>query len=421
MQKDTPSRLRTSVEYHIGLIGIPTDTRRFIFTHFNFLLFTTIPGVFINTFFFRQDGRISTIAVYNSIVCFGTAMCMHLSSRISLKKSPAFVMRIGIAIYNVFYIVLLLLQHDAAHYTVLLGLLNAVASGFYWQGYNEMVKLCTEEGNLDRTVSLIGLANSVVTLVIPLFSGLVITYCPGMTGYTIIFVLSFISSLYTTYLSTKLENKKIHGVSNIPAVYRYIFTHRRVLAGDCAELLRGIRNSAFPIFLSIIFFKFVTNEALLGVNNMLCGVVSIVAYIAAGKVVRPGNRLKSLLYATLITVVIFLPLFFVMNAAAVFVLAIVNAFVCAFIDNPAFAVFYALFDEPAEGITFSQIMATHEVFFATGRVIGFVLLTVLSATSFMLASFVLIENVSLVGTWAILHFWGGLKEPCKTGELAAEK
>ena len=51
-------------------------------------------------------------------------------------------------------------------------------------------------------------------------------------------------------------------------------------------------------------------------------------------------------------------------------LAIVNAFFCAFIDNPAIGVLYSTFEKPIEGITFSQIMSVHEIFFATGRCIG---------------------------------------------------
>ena len=163
--------LKVSFAYHLGLTDIPKKTQKFIFTHFNFVLFTTIPGVFINTFFFRQDGRISTVAIYNGVACFGSAVVMHLSSQISLKKSPVFVLRIGVAFFNIFYIALLLLQNNAAKYMLLLGVLNAVASGFYWQGYNEMVKLCTNESIFDRTVSLIGLSSAVVTLVVPIVSG----------------------------------------------------------------------------------------------------------------------------------------------------------------------------------------------------------------------------------------------------------
>jgi MFS transporter, YQGE family, putative transporter len=405
MQNEKLSRLKISLEYHTGLAEIPAATKKFIFTHFNFLLFTTIPGVFINTFFFNQDGKISTVSIYTAITCFGMALVMHISSQISLKKSPAYVLRLGVAIFNIFYITLLLLQSNAAKFMILLGILNAIASGFYWQGYNEMMKLCTSEGIFDKTVSLIGLAGAVVTLVIPLISGLIITYCPGQIGYTIIFAISFVFSLYTTYLTTQLEKSKIAGKSNLKGVYRYIFTNKSVLAANFAELMRGIRNSAFPLFLTIIFYKLVSNEALLGVNNMLCGLASILSYIIAGRVLRPGNRLKSILTACLISIVLFLPMFYSMNPAVIFVLAIVNACICAFIDNPAIAFFYSLFEKPIDGITFSQIMSVREIFFATGRAIGLVLLIIFSRSNLMLAIFVLLLNISIIFSWALFRFF----------------
>ena len=413
MQSEILTRLRASFEYHTGLMEIPKNTKKFILTHFNFLLFTTIPGVFINTFFFRQDGKISTVAIYNAIMVFGLSLVMHISSKISLKKSPVFVLRIGVAVFNVFYITLLLLQNNAARFMPLLGILNAIACGFYWQGYNELVKLCTDENTFDRTVSLIGLSNAVVTLVVPILSGLLITYCPGQLGYSLIFALSFISSLYTTYLTTRIDKVKITGQSNIPGAYRYIFTNKRVMYATFGEVMRGIKNMAFPLFLNIIFFKLVSNEAILGVNNMLCGFASIISFIIAGKLIRPGNRLKCILTSSLISIVLYLPLFFYMNSALIFILAIVNAFISAYIDNPAIAIFYALFEKPVEGIAFSQIMAAREVFFAVGRVIGLVLLIIMAQSTFTLALFAFILNFSTALTW--VFYRAAAKENNKGG------
>lgn len=396
MHKENLSKLKTSVFYRLGFSSLPDNTRKFIYTHFNFLLFVTIPGVFINTFFFRQDGSIATVAIYNGVCCFGCALVMQVTSRISLKRTPVFVLRVGVVIYNVFYITLLLLQGDAAKYMLLLGAINGVAAGFYWQGYNEMVKLCTHAGIFDKTLSLIGLSSSVVTLVIPILSGFLISYCPGGLGYTIIFILSFVSSLYTAYLTTGLKNMKSPGKSNLSGIYRYIFSNKRILALQIAELIRGVKNIAFPLFLSIIFFKIVANEAALGVNTMLCGLASIVSFILAGRLVRPDNRVKYILGFSLISIVLFLPLFFIMNSYIIFLLAIVNAFVCAFIDNPALGVLYDSFDNPPEGLTFSQYMAAHEIFFSAGRWIGFILLILMSGNMFLLAVFALIANLSPV-------------------------
>lgn len=397
------NRLKVSFEYHLGLIGIPANTKKFIFTHFNFLLFTTIPGVFINTFFFRQNGSIATVAIYNAICVFGSALVMQISSQISLKKSPVFVVRIGVLTYNVFYVSLLLLQKNAVEFMPLLAIMNAIASGFYWQGYNELMKICTSEDNFDRTISMMGLANAVVTLVIPIISGLLITNIGGKLGYSIVFALSFIFSIYTTYLSTRIEKAKIHGKSNLKIVYKHILTDRKSLEVYSAEMFRGIRNMAFPLFLSIIFFKFVSNEALLGVNSMLCGFAAMFSYIIAAKIVNQNNRLKFIISASLISLVVSIPLFRGINTMAVFLLAIFNSVIATYIDNTSVAVFYSTFKETRSDINFSQIMAAREIFFGAGRVIGYVLLILLSGSTFNMAMLVLIFNVSPIITWVLFR------------------
>lgn len=417
MHKENLSKLKTSFSYRLGLLSLPDNTRKFIFTHFNFLLFVTIPGVFINTFFFRQDGSIATVAIYNGVCCLGCAIVMQFSSRISLRRTPVYVLRVGVVIYNVFYVVLLLLQGDAAKYMLLLGAINGIASGFYWQGYNEMVKLCTHDGIVDKTLSLIGFSNAIVTMIIPIISGLLISYCPGGFGYTLIFILSFLFSLYTTYLTIGLKDIKAIGKSNLPGIYRYIFTDKRILVVQIGEFIRGIKNTAFPLFLNIIFFKFVTNEAALGVNNMLCGLASVVSFFLASRLIKAENRLKYMLGYSLISILLFLPLFFIMNSGVLFILAIVNAFVGAFIDNPAIGVLYSAFESPAEDCTFSQYMAAHEMFFAAGRWVGLILLIVLSNSVLLLAVFALIGNFSTAITAVVFKFF---VKPAQIDKVEAE-
>ncbi|HEX2937636.1 MAG TPA: hypothetical protein VHO66_01800 [Ruminiclostridium sp.] len=405
MQKKLITRIKTNFQYQTGLFEIPTVTKKFIWTHFNFFLFTTIPGIFINTFFFRQDGKISTVSIYNAVVVFGLALTMHISSQISLKKSPAYVLRIGVILFNFFYIALLLLQNNAARYILLLGALNAIASGFYWQGYNEMLKYTTSERIFDKAISLIGTGNSVVNLAVPVVSGVIISNCAGTLGYTIIFGLSFLFSLYTTYLTTRLSVEKINASSNLTGVYRFIFTDKNALMLFIAEAFRGVKSTAYPLFLSVIFFKLLKNEAILGINTTLCGLVSVLSYIIAGRLIRPNNRLKCIFLSTVISTVLSLPLLFFMNSAILFILSIVNAIIIAFLDNPTVGIFYNHFDKPARGITFSQIMSVREIFFALGRVAGLIMFINFSASSVMLAVFALVMNASTIVTWLLYKFF----------------
>lgn len=402
MQNRFKTKLAANMEYRLGIVSIPPITKKFIWTHTVFMLFTTIPGIFINTFFFRQNGSIWTVSIYNAISAFGSALTMHLSSQISLKKSPVYILRIGVFLFNIFYVSLLLLQDRAADYMILLGIINAVASGFYWQGYNELVKITTDDGIFDKVVSIIGLGSSVVNLIVPVMSGFVISKFVGRSGYTVIFGISLLFSIYTTYLTVRIGNIKIEGSSNLHGVYRYIFTNRNVLRIYISEIFRGIKNLSFPLFLSIIFFKFVTNEALLGVNTTLCGFISILSFIAEGRIIRQHNRLKSIFISTVFSILISLPLLFCINPVILFMLAMLNAAISAFLDNPAVGVFYNMLGSPKQGIAFSQLLSVREIFFAAGRVIGLVMLILFSGSDMMFAAFAIIVNGATFIMWFLL-------------------
>lgn len=381
----------------IGFSTLPKATQKYILTHFNFLLFTTIPGVFLNTFFYNQDGKISTVAIFTAITSFGLAVVMHLASIVSIKTSSSTVIRIGVALYNVFFIFLLLFRDHAAENVILLSIINAVANGFYWQGYNELARTLTTEGNFDKTISLLGMVTSVVNLIIPMISGSIIMSCPTKDiGYTVIFVLSFLFSLFTTYISFKLQKQKSNETSNIPGMYKFIFTDKTAALTCAAEFTRGIRNSSFPIFLSIIFYRQVMNEGLLGINTTLSGLVAIISFLAASKILRPSNRVKYIYIASFLSIALFLPLFISASPVVLFILTLVNALVSAFIDNPSIGIFYTIFRDLKDKVSFAQLMSGRELFFGLGRAAGLFILVAFSQSDFLLALFALIANSALL-------------------------
>jgi YQGE family putative transporter len=397
-------RIKGAVADALGLYELPVGNKIFLATHFNFLLFTAIPGVFINTFFFRQDGKISTVAIYTAICCFGTAVFMQLSSYISIRKSPVFVMRVGVVLFNIFYVALLLLQNRAVHFMPLLGLLNAFASSFYWQGFSTLMQDLTNSNNLNKTISVIGICNAVVSLVIPGLSGFVITRFNGSTGYMVIFMCSFVVSLFTTYLTTRIPYVKHNIKSNLFNTYVKVFRTRSWLLMFLSEFFRGMRDVSFPLFLSIVYFKLIENEGILGLNTMVCGLASIIAFYIAGKFIKENNHLKFVLVSSSVVLILFLILFLRMDATIIFIASIFNAILTVGIYTPSMSTLFGMFDNLEGDFNFTQIMAVHEIFLATGRVIGFTVVILLSFSSNMYVYGFLLLNLSAIIAGILLKF-----------------
>lgn len=378
----------------LGADALQEQTLRFVWTHVNFLLFTAIPGVFINTFFFRIDGRISTVAVFNAVSLLGSALVMQFSSTLSLRVSPVTILRIGIGLYNLFYVTLLLLQTQAVHYMLLLAALNAIATGFYWQSYNILLRRFSDNETLDRVISIFGMASSVVTLLVPIVSGYIIARSGSLFGYTVVFLLAFLSSLYTAWCSTRIGRFKLNAKSTLGPTYRRIFTDRVWRLSYFADFFRGLRDAAFPLFLTIVFYQFVTNEALLGVNNTVCGLAGLIFFYFGGRYIRPHNRIRVILLTSLFLTACFAMLFFKTSAFVIFLLSVLNALYGPMIANPAVATFYYYVNDEGGRLNNAQIMAAREVFFSGGRAVGLVLLILVFSHTALLPAGLLALNLA---------------------------
>lgn len=373
-------RLKNAAGNALGLYELPMGNRRFLLTHMNFQLFTAIPGLFISTFFFRQDGRFSTVIIFNAITLFGSALTMQLTSYLAIRKTPLFVLRAGIFLFNVFYVALLLLQSRALQFMVLLAILNAVANGFYWEGYNIFLRNFTKDAIFNRTVSLVGISGSVISLIVPTLSGLVIAAFPNMLGYTVVFAVSFLFSLYTTYLSSKVPKFRLDARPDLALAYRRVMRTRSWLTLFISEVFRGMRDTSFPLFLNLIFFKYVTNEALLGGYSTICGIAATISFYISGSIlrIRPGNRIRCIAVSAGILFVTGLAAFFRLDVWVIFAISIVNSLCVTYIQNPSIASVYSMFENLRGELNFAQIMAVREMFYASGRVIGFVMLIALT-------------------------------------------
>jgi YQGE family putative transporter len=92
-----------------------------------------------------------------------------------------------------------------------------------------------------------------------------------------------------------------------------------------------------------------------------------------------------------------------MNATIVFVLAIINAFVSTYIINPSIAIFYSAFKRTSSEINFAQIMASREIFFGAGRVVGLMMLVFLSKDMFTLAIAAVLMNLFPIVSYALFR------------------
>lgn len=413
--------LKYAASNALGLQELSVANKSFIITHVGFLIFSTLPGLFVNTFFYRQDGRISTIALYSAICWLGIAFFMQFTSFIMLKTSAVFCLRVGVIIFNLFYLVLLLLQQNAVHYIFVLGLLSALASSFYWQSYLKLLQDFTDTGSMNRTLSILSLAGSAASLVLPMVSGVVISNLPGSLGYYAVFSISFVFSLVTAFLTSRIPVSRVKYRSNLILTYKTLLRAKSARLMMIGEFTRGMRDVVFPLYISMVFFKVVENEAILGLNTMVSGLGGVISCYLAGRYINEGNKLKFLMITPIIMLVVALPTFIAVTSTVLFVLAAVNTFLAVFISNPAMSTMFNMFKRFDKDFNTPQIMAVREVFLESGRSLGLLIFVLLSANAGQYAIAFLLLNLTAVLN-ALIVKWSvheGHREQLRTEQVAS--
>jgi YQGE family putative transporter len=161
-----------------------------------------------------------------------------------------------------------------------------------------------------------------------------------------------------------------------------------------SETVRGMRDAAFPVFLSIVLFKFIENEAYIGLNTMICGLASAVSFYFAGRLIKENNRVRCVLISSGVLFILYLAVFLRVNATVIFILSVANSMLATYILNPSMAALFSMFKDVGEDANFPQLMAAHEMFLAVGRVIGFIVIIVLSYNTGVYVYAFLLLNLS---------------------------
>ena len=368
--------------------------------HLAYNLYANLQGQYISTLLMRSTGGDGDIVKYYNMICFamnGISMCV--ASAFVRKRSVTAGTRLGLVFYMTGTGMFLLFMHRLAPVMPLIALVNATGGGFYWIAYSMILSAYTEDGNRDRAMGFLSVICGVVAMVIPLVSGVILSAFGGsMAGYYLVFGMSFAMAVFTLLLSRKQQtllapSRETHFRQALRAV---IATPLWRLALG-AELLKGIREGTFAFFLNLLLFSLVSNEAVIGVNTVLVSLVSILAASLIGRLVRPGNRIRSMLISVTVMMAGIVMLFVSLNPVTIILFNILNSFVSLFLLNPAGSIFLMVVQKaPGAREMQSEIFGIREVWLNVGRIIGIVVTMVMPQSS--------LGNVAAMAILTVLQY-----------------
>ncbi len=373
------ARVRTAV----GGDSLGNTYYRFLLVHTGFIIFTGLPGVFINTFLMSQTSNMDVVLVYNMIAIMGTALGMFLSAAIVHRFHSGLASIIGIFGFDLLYLQLILFNTHAAEYVILLGLTNGIASSFYWISYSQLLTEYTDLKNRDSGMAIVSIMSSIVNLIVPLIAGTMISSMGQVLGYNSVFGLAFVIGLITSVGAIRLPKPKKDKVHvRHKEAFRFVVHSKILQFGLLSEGCKGIREGAFGFIISILLYRLIKSEILVGFNTFLSSAAAILSFLIISKKIGSSNRIKYMEISVYVLLAFSIVNVFTISPVALIVFTVVNAFFSGFIVNSSFATFLdALQILPHALELRPEFFAQKELCLALGRCFGILIIMLIDHLS----------------------------------------
>lgn len=349
------------------------------------MIYTTLESVFVNTLLYKISSEMSYVMLYRGITYVAAAVAMHIAAYISKKLSPIWVVRLGAMLYLVMYMLLFFGMDNMEVVRHPLAVLSGAAGAFYWSGHNALVLGYTNRQNRDVGISILGMISGIITLLVPVIAGFVISGMPGIWGYRVMFGMGMLAVAVQVYFSFRLaplpqRGKKRSYFGLALQLIRQRSAYRLMLL---YEVFRGCRDGVFAFILNMLLFEIITNEGLTGVNTFLTGIMAILGSYVYGKLVTPDKRTRFMVLSTTVLLLTGSILYAAMNVGTLMFFTVVNAFFQLFFINICNNSTYDLTSHSRTARRCSSEMyAIREIALATGRLIGLGVMSAFPATQF---------------------------------------
>ena len=337
------------------------------------MVYFTLESVFVNTLILRvSDGDMSVVLTYRAFTFAFSAVGMNLASVFPRKINSIRAMRISGVLYVILFSVLFFGMEHLSHFIYLVGILSGIAVGLYFAGHLVLFNNYTTAQNRAAGIAIVTVTQGVTTLTMPLISGLVIGFMPGMIGYRVMFGVAIATVLAQVSSMRKLtpvqsEQKK----SRIGFTFCLIFKRPVLRTMMSMDFSRGLREGVFAFFLNIVLFEIVNSESLVGLNTFLAGLASILAAWLYGRLVTPRRRAPLAAACVTVLFVFCSSLLFVLSPLTIILFSIVNAFLAQLIINSGMNCSFDIMGQTQETRSvMSELLGFREAFMMSGRIIG---------------------------------------------------
>ena len=352
------------------------------FTHKDLILLLHIGGLyalgmfisntFINIYLWKQVESFWIIGLYNLCIYVFQTISFALAGVVAKRIDRIYVIRIGMMLLALFFLAVLLFNDQASEHIFILGTLIGIGYGCYWMSFKLLTFENTEPETRELFNGCLGGLESITGIIGPSLAGFLISRLTGLTGYSVIFAISFCLFLIAIAISFFISQRNTKGQFNI----RYVIDEKKRNNNWSLLLqthfLEGLRDGVFLFVISIWIFMIIDSELRYGVINTVVSLLAFISYFVVLRIIRSSRRPLFILIGSILMYVavifILLPELF---TGQLMVYAIILG-----IAEPIFYVAYASFTYDVigkaseAGLYRMEYIVLRELYVSVGRIVS---------------------------------------------------
>lgn len=376
------------------------------------VLFTGMNAIlvlFLNTFLLNSYGSTSKeVILYNVIMALVQPVAMITAMKFTEKFHALLTQRIGFIFYGCALIILCAFGDNVSPLYPLFAVMLSFGAGYYYSVYSAQMMNYTNDNNRDLVAGALGLFGSIISIILPLLSGVLISWFGTKIGYMIVFGLSALLAFFALFTNTKLPTLPKHKKEPVfKKVCVTVFSDRNGRLIMLANGLSNCRSFTIPIFVTILFYRLAESgnkEFYTSLNSTIGYVVMLLGSSMYASFVKSENRVK---FSVLASVVVTLPVIAMLLDLNIIMIVIFNAvygFFNTFTATPVLNTHFKVMEDLGIGCEYgAEIHLLREFFVSIGRVIGLLMVWLIPQTTVGIIFVLVCMSVFELINSAILH------------------
>ncbi|WCN37595.1 MFS transporter [Aneurinibacillus uraniidurans] len=364
-----------------------------------------LSNTFVNVHLWKEKHDFKMIGLFNLCTFLAIPIAFWLGGHLTKRWDRVLNIRLGMAVMACFYTTVLLLKTMVAAYIIPLGLLLGTGAGFYWFGYSLMYFEITEPNNRDVYNGANGFLISAAAGFAPFLAGWLLTR--QASGYILIFSLSLAIFLAAIVASVFIKARACEGIFSMRSVWQETIMPSRWRQIVFAYIFWGMREGVTIFTIALLVFIVAKNEMAIGTYALLTSAISLVAYYAIGKWIRPERRSIFMLVGALMLSVAFLPSLFSLRYSSLLWLGIITSFFYPFFAGPLISTAFDVIGENMKKVhQRAEYIVMREFAFSTGRLGGtmlFLIVVTFTSRPQTIVMLLIALNLILLASWLCIR------------------